>query len=165
MFARLPGPAGRCAPRRRRAMRRGLVRLARECLLRGGFLAFVPERVERRARAARRWLPVLSPGARRGFGAAFRARFRSRRRSAELDARASSLRQSDRDRLLRVLHAVLTLADVMDLLAHELSGLRRCRLPCALVLTRAPHRFLLRHTLPPKKDMQRSRQPQSQALV
>src|SRR5690349_2044456 len=47
------------------------------------------------------------------------------RRRRELDARAPRLRQSDRDRLFGRARAVLALADVIHLLAHELARLRR----------------------------------------
>jgi hypothetical protein len=43
---------------------------------------------------------------------------------------------------------MLSLAHVMDLLAHELAGLRRCRLSSALVLASAFQRCFFGHLDP-----------------
>src|SRR5689334_24050219 len=83
-----------------------------------------------------------------GFGTPLCAFARSRRGFAELDAGAPRLREPDRDRLLGRSGAVLALAHVMNLLAHELARLRRRRLPRTLVGACAPERFLLRHLDP-----------------
>src|SRR5262249_29511192 len=63
----------------------------------------------------------------------------------ELHARTPRLRQPDRDRLPRALGAVLALANVAHLLAHELACLRRRRFARALVPPRTLDGSLLRH--------------------
>src|SRR5438132_1090604 len=65
-----------------------------------------------------------------------------------MDAGAPCLRQSDGDGLLRLTRSMLALSDVMHLFAHKLAGLRRRRLPLALVLARPLHRLLLWHAFP-----------------
>src|SRR5207302_9950272 len=63
----------------------------------------------------------------------------------QVDARTARLRQADRDRLRGRAGAMLALADVLDLLAHELAGLRAGRLALALVALRAFDGFLFGH--------------------
>src|SRR5947208_16600454 len=65
--------------------------------------------------------------------------------STELDSGAPRFRQSDGDCLLRGSGAVLSLAHVMDFLAHEFAGLSRRRLTRALVPTSSFYGFFLRH--------------------
>src|SRR5205823_360219 len=78
--------------------------------------------------------------------ASARLGLRALRGLAELHASAPGLAQSDRDRLLSRAGAMLARADMVDLFADELAGLRRrplalaSRAPCAL------QRFLLRHS-------------------
>ena len=124
-----------CAPRRPwcalPSPRRGAARSACACAPRSSPGARVrratPCRVARagaggarRVRAPSRRLPA------RARGRAARALARARRgplRNAELHSRAARLGQADRDRLLGRTSAVLALADVVDLFAHEFARL------------------------------------------
>src|SRR5207244_1625659 len=72
-------------------------------------------------------------------------RRRSRAGRWQLDARPPRFRQADGDRLLRRARAVLALADMVDLLAHELARLRRGRLALRRILPGAPDRLLVGH--------------------
>src|SRR5262249_7575714 len=54
------------------------------------------------------------------------------------------LGEADRDRLLRRASAVLAFPNVMHLFAHELSGLRRWRLPLGFVFFGRRERFFVR---------------------
>ena len=75
-------------------------------------------------------------------------RARARRRSLlrrQLDSGSSCLGKTDRDRLLRRPRPVLPFAHVLDLFTHELSRLRRRRLPFPRVLSRSLERFAIRH--------------------
>src|SRR5689334_5782472 len=74
-----------------------------------------------------------TPGTRRGraagrLGAPLRRGFRACRRPTELNAGTTSLREADRNRLLRRTSAVLPFADVVNLFSNELTGLRARRL-------------------------------------
>jgi hypothetical protein len=64
---------------------------------------------------------------------------------AQLHAGAPRLREADRDRLLGRARTVLTLPDVVHLLAHELARLSGGRLALLLVPLRAVQRLLLWH--------------------
>lgn len=136
----------------RRAAPRCGVRVLRERPVRGRGVPFPFERMLHRRGAARR-RPPLRPRLRLGE-VALRLLSRARRRLAlfwrwELHTSASRLGEANRDGLLRRSGAVLTVADVLHLLAHELTGLRARRLPFALVLARAFDRFSFRHHLLP----------------
>jgi hypothetical protein len=72
-------------------------------------------------------------------------RSRSAARRAETHAGPAGLREPDGDRLLRRSRPVLALADVMDLLADELSGLGRRRLSFPPSPSCSPQRLLLGH--------------------
>src|SRR5437879_12946877 len=106
----------------------------------------VRERPRHRARAPARRLP-LAPAScpRRVSRAAPGRRLRTSRRRGELHTGTPGLAEPDRDRLLRRAGAMLALADVVNLFAHELARLRRGGLPAALVLAGALQRLLLRH--------------------
>src|SRR5262249_28259084 len=103
--------------------RRGALRLARKGRLRNGALRLLLERVQGRARAAARGLvrgAVALPGfigALGGFSGALARLTRGRR--CERHPCAPGFREPNGDRLFRRARAVLALADVMDLLAHE----------------------------------------------
>jgi hypothetical protein len=62
----------------------------------------------------------------------------------ELDAGSTGLRQTDGDCLFRGSRAMFAFADVLDLFADELSGLRRWRFAFARILARALEGFSLR---------------------
>src|SRR6185295_15283998 len=93
-----------------------------------------------RARSFRRGGPTRTGGVLRRLPArALRAR------RGKPHAGAAGLGQADRDRLLRRARAVLALAHVVYLLAHELARLRRGRLVFRFVAACGPQRLLLRH--------------------
>jgi len=73
-------------------------------------------------------------------------------RRREIDAGAARLGQADGDRLFRGPRTVLALAHVVDLLAHELAGLRGGGLALAFVATGPLERLLLWHAAPPRTD-------------
>ena len=109
------------SPDARALMRRGAPRFALQ-LAGGG---------ARSLRTIARDRPVSR--AARGCRTPFRRGLGARRRRGELDAGAARLRQADRDRLFGRSCAVLALANVMDLFAHELTSLRArpiCRRVC-----------------------------------
>src|ERR1043166_1049284 len=106
-------------------------------------MTFTFQRPPHGSRPPRRY--ALSPPPCRGRRAPLRRRLRSSRRTTELDAGAPCLREPDRDRLLRRSRAVLSFANVMHLLPHELPSLRRRRLSLPFILARAAQRFFLRH--------------------
>src|SRR5438105_4974768 len=96
--------------------------------MRSGRVAFALERTAYGARALRRGL--LAAPTQGGLRAAPCLRRRlSRLRRAQIHTRPPRLRQSDGDGLLGRARAVLSFTDVVHLLAHELTGLRRCRFP------------------------------------
>src|SRR5215831_132672 len=140
------GLARRGATRRRPTPSRGGLRLSRERAVRGGFASLAPQGCARRTRAparrgapARGLLPILS-----------RLPARARRRGPRLrrpqrDAGAARLREADRDRLLGRARAVLALADVVHLLADELTRLRARGLALPAVALRPFDGLLLRH--------------------
>ena len=66
----------------------------------------------------------------------------------QIDARPPSLGQPDGDGLLGRSRPVLAFADVLDLLADELAGLRRGRLALPFILAGPFNRFLFRHGIP-----------------
>jgi hypothetical protein len=66
-------------------------------------------------------------------------------RRRQLDTRAPSLGQSDRDRLLGGARTVLSFPNVVDFFAHEFPGLRTGGFPLARVLSGTLDRFLFRH--------------------
>src|SRR5262249_26976787 len=80
----------------------------------------------------------------------------------------------DRDRLLRRTCTVLALANVIDFLAHELTGLRRGGLAFGLVTLRSFHRFLFRHDVASffsrlagstlRADLQRNQRPMAMTV-
>jgi hypothetical protein len=143
-------PACRLASRGGRAPARRASGLSRQCLGRGGAMALPLEGAPGSARAGWRWaFRSLTPCPAGGSRTPFRAALGARRRSWQLHTRASSLGETDRDGLLRRGCAVLALADVVHLLANELTCLRTRRLALTLVATRTPQRFLFRHLLPP----------------
>src|SRR3989442_3670028 len=131
----LAAPCGHLGVTRERGAGRAAARLAPERALRGAG-----------ATRGRRALAALTRAG-RGDGAATGARrglaLRGRR---QRHAGAAGLRQADGDGLLRRTGAVLALAHVMDLLAHELPGLGAG----TLALASGPlERSLLRHSAPP----------------
>jgi hypothetical protein len=67
----------------------------------------------------------------------------------ELDARPACLRQPNGDRLLRQARAVLSLSDVLDLLANEFARLRRHGLAFALRFPRTRARHLVGYRFTP----------------
>ena len=129
---RLPGQrarrCGRAALALQRALRRACARRGRRCtprralLLRGATLGEVTLR--------------FLPGAPRGRGLLWRF---------QLHTGTPSLREADRDRLLRASRPVFSLANVLDLLAHEPAGLGARGLPLSLVALRALDDLLLGH--------------------
>lgn len=64
----------------------------------------------------------------------------------KIHASAAGLGQPDSDRLLRRSCSMLALANPLDLLAHELAGLRARRFSLALVFLRSLDRFFARHS-------------------
>src|SRR5262245_4202593 len=78
-------------------------------------------------------------------GAAARLRVVLARPPRQLHPGAPRLREADRDRLLGRARAVLALADMVDLLAHELAGLGARRLALAGVLAGALDGSFFRH--------------------
>src|SRR5690242_12854416 len=72
-------------------------------------------------------------------------RRRSFARHRDRYAGAACLGQPDRDRLLGGARAVLALADVMDLFAHELAGGGTCTIPSTQLLAGSLERGLLGH--------------------
>jgi hypothetical protein len=62
-----------------------------------------------------------------------------------LHSRAASFRQADGNGLLRRSRPVLSLANVIDLLANEFSRLRRRSLSFSFIFSCTPQRFSLRH--------------------
>src|SRR6267378_5409443 len=125
--------------------------LARKRRPRGRAPRLALQRALRGSRATRggRALAVLT-GAVRRDGAAARSRRRApllRRR--QLDAGPARLGEADGDGLLGRARAVLALTHVVDLLAHELAGLRGGTLALAAVASGPFERSLLRHGPPP----------------
>ena len=123
--------------------------LARELRLGGGAVAFPLQRAKSRAR----------PGTRHGFLApaptlsslAFSRMPRARGRRSlfgrgKIHTSLACLRQPDGDRLFRRTRAVLPLANVFDLLAHEFTGLRRGRAARAFVVASPLQGGLVGHT-------------------
>ncbi len=131
---------------RRRALTGGGARLSREGLVRSRRVRLALERgFDGAATLRRRRARLASPLPRRVVtrGRLTGAHRRPPRlRRGERHARPPRLRQSDRDRLLRRARAVLALANVIHLLAHELAGRRRRRLARREVLLRLVHRLL-----------------------
>ena len=72
-------------------------------------------------------------------------------------AGATSLRQADRDRLLRVARAVLSFADVIHFLADEFARLRRRGLALTGVAPRALNRGFFWHGIPFADELPGSR--------
>src|SRR5262245_38157869 len=99
----------------------------------GGRVLLALQRATDAARSPRRWFRMTARLARRGRRAPAGRRLRALRGTAQLHTGAPRLRQPDCDRLLRRTRAVLAFADVMDLFAHELAGLRRGRLALPFV--------------------------------
>src|SRR5262245_9178731 len=93
-----------------------------------------------------RWLTSSSSGAARVFRALLRGSLRGCRWRRQLHARPPSFREPDRNRLFRRPRAVLALAHVMNLLADELSSLRRRRVSLPLVTASTLECGLLRHS-------------------
>src|SRR5512143_332051 len=117
-----------------RATSRGGSGLTRERLSRGGPVPFPAERLPRRSGPRRRRLATALAAADVARGLPPRLlRGRPLPGWPESHSGPARLRQTDRDRLLGRAGAVLSLADVMHLLAHELPGLRARRLPLAPV--------------------------------
>src|SRR5207237_7223903 len=115
---------------------------------RRGSMSLALERAPNRSRARLRRTTL---GARFSFGDVARRlpACTSRRgallRRREFDAGAPRLGETDRDRLFGRSRAMLALADVMHLLAHEFAGLSTRCFPFALVLVRAFDRFSFWH--------------------
>ena len=134
---------------RRRATARARVCLSGERSLRGRAVTLALQSsangVRSRARYFASWTPALGEIA---LGLAACAR-RSSLFGRELHSGAARLRQADGNGLLRRPRAVLALANVVHLFAHELAGLRRRRLSLARILVRALDRFSFRHPSPP----------------
>jgi hypothetical protein len=142
--------SGRGRPLRTGAAMSARPGLPRQCPRRRGGTAFPLERGADGARSLRR---RLRPGAssssrqiRRGALAGL-LRCRSLLGWWKLHARPSRLGQPDRDRLLCRSRAVLSLANVVYLLANELTRLGRRGFPLALVSFSALDRLLLRHAV------------------
>src|SRR6188508_2872703 len=121
----LPGAGGPAATPR------GRLRLSRQGPLRGGPVALAPQRLRGGARPPRRGASA-APAAPGRASVLRRLAPRSARRAAarrgQLHPGPPRLGQTDRDGLLGVARAVLALANVLHLLAHELTGLRGRRL-------------------------------------
>jgi hypothetical protein len=84
-------------------------------------------------------------------------RFRRRcafARRLQINARASCLREPDRNGLLRRARAMLAFADMVDLLANELACLRAGSFAFASIATRPLQRSFLRHVLSPQRRPQ-----------
>ena len=113
----------RRTPRRRRASSRDQLRVSRECLPRRDASLFLLQLPSHRARAPRRRSSLSTLGAVSCCRTAFGRRFRAGRRPRQFHARAARLRQADGNGLLRRTRSVLSFADVMDFLAHELARL------------------------------------------
>src|SRR5687768_5511738 len=107
-------------------------------------MALVLERAQNSAGPPGGWAAVLGGGPAGGLGAPFGARLGVRGRRRQLDAGAPRLREADRNRLFRGARAMLALADVMDLFAHELTSLGRRRLALPLVSACPFERFFFR---------------------
>src|SRR5262249_10479050 len=125
---RADGLAGRGGSLRSRAPARRASGLRRESLVRRRGTAFMPERLQHGLaaplRRASRLALSLADLVRDLLAAAALPRHAAFARGRQVDAGSPRLRQPDRDRLLGRPRAVLALADVMDLLADELAGLR-----------------------------------------
>jgi hypothetical protein len=80
-------------------------------------------------------------------------------RRGKIDTGLPRLRQADCNSLFGRSCAVLTFANVMDFLTHELAGLRGWTLPGSLVCTRALNSTLRRHVFLPKELEDASRVP------
>src|ERR1700682_6544514 len=123
--------------------------LGGERLARSGLVALALQRGADCPAPPRGWPAGLSPPLPDLIGAPGRAP-RSRLclslgRRFERHAGPPGLGKADGDRLLRGARAVLSLADVLDLLADELACRGRGLLAFAQVLLRPLHRFLLGH--------------------
>jgi hypothetical protein len=143
-FPRLRGLSGGRSSSRPPAPAGCRQRLAAQRSSRRGAMTLTPQGLPCRARPPRRLLPVARAGFQCGLRAALGRRARVARR-LQFHAGTPGLGQTDRNRLFRILRAVLAFTDVMDLFAYEFTRLRRFRFAGALVPPRAPQRFLLRH--------------------
>jgi hypothetical protein len=72
-------------------------------------------------------------------------------RRRKIDAGLTGFRQADCNCLFGRPRTVLTFANVMNFLAHELAGLRRWALPGSLIRTRAVNGALRRHIVSPQE--------------
>jgi len=108
------------------------------------FLQFAQRGGRSRARRLRRFRRPSTFAVARGLFARSSART-ARLGLRQLDAGTSSFREPDRNRLLGRPCAVLALANVLDLLTHEFSGLCGRRLALALVPLSTPKGFSFRH--------------------
>jgi hypothetical protein len=72
-------------------------------------------------------------------------------RRRKVDTSFPGLRQADCNGLLGRPRAVLTFANVMNFLAHELAGLRGGTLSSSLICTRALNGALRRHVVSPQE--------------
>jgi hypothetical protein len=72
-------------------------------------------------------------------------------RRRKIDTSFPGLRQADCNGLLGRPRAVLTFANVMNFLAHELAGLRGGTLSSSLICTRALNGALRRHVVSPQE--------------
>jgi hypothetical protein len=72
-------------------------------------------------------------------------------RRRKIDTSFPGFRQADCNGLLGRPRAVLTFANVMNFLAHELAGLRGWTLPGSLIRTRAFNGALRRHVGSPQE--------------
>lgn len=128
----------------------GLPCLAREGRVRRCRMSLASEGALRTARPTRRGLRVGVRGALRRV--TLRLLSRPLRcaplRRLKPHARASCLREADRNRLLRRLRAVFSLTNVMDFFAYELAGLGRQRLSFLCIPLRSLDRLLLGHGTP-----------------
>src|SRR6185436_1401363 len=110
-------------------------------------MGLAAQRAADRATAApgrRTRLALVLPDLVGALGGALGVR-RALARRAQRDAGATRLRQADRDRLLGRARAVLALADVVHLLAHELPRGSRGATSATQLLLRSLHGGSLRH--------------------
>src|SRR5262249_1177385 len=105
-------------PRRMRATSRGRGRVRRERPMTRAAMRLAPGGACQRARQRAGRRPAATSARELALGLPL-GPARAARRRTERHSRAPGLRQADRDRLLRRPRAVLALADVVHLLAHE----------------------------------------------
>ena len=136
----------RCAPLARAPPHCGAVCLRSECRARCRRPGLAPQRAPYRPRPLGGRPPAPPPSGYVARGLSRRLLRRPPRpRRRQLHARSPGLRQPDGDRLLGRSGTVLSFADVVYFLAHELASLRRFGLPLRRISPGTLDGFLLWH--------------------